>query len=254
MFPHQGLNHARIVPSKHARKSECSSAPREGIRSLSAAAATLAGRPLKRERPERYVADVQISAGYMHSGYPIMTHLDAAPAMVSREKLLAGQWGLVHELGHNHQNGDWTFAGTGEVTNNVFSIYILEKVCGIETRKGHDALPKLDEMMKKHLAAGAPFEKWKSDPFLALTMYIQLREAFGWEPFIKVFSEYRDLPADARPKNDDQKRDQWLTRMSRCVGRNLGPFFTAWGVPTSETARKSLSDLPDWMPPGFPPP
>ena len=26
----------------------------------------------RRERPERIVADAQISAGYMHSGYPIM--------------------------------------------------------------------------------------------------------------------------------------------------------------------------------------
>ena len=31
----------------------------------------------ERKRPERYAADIQISAGYMHSGYPIMTHLDA---------------------------------------------------------------------------------------------------------------------------------------------------------------------------------
>jgi hypothetical protein len=37
------------------------------------------------------------------------------------------------------------------------------------------------------------------------------------------------------------------------VGRNLGPFFEAWGVPTSPEARQSLADLPAWMPePGFP--
>ena len=34
-----------------------------------------------------------------------------------------------------------------------------------------------------------------------------------------------------RPKSDDEKRDQWLVRFSRQVGRNLGPFFEAWGVP-----------------------
>lgn len=241
------------VPSENVRRLDDPAAVLEVWDRILDAAATLAARPLERERPERYVADVQISAGYMHSGYPIMTHLDAAAAMVSREKLLAGQWGLVHELGHNHQSGDWTFAGTGEVTNNVFSIYILEKVCGIETRKGHEALSKLDELTRKHLAAGAPFEKWESDPFLALTMYVQLREAFGWEPFIRVFGEYRTLAADARPKNDGQKRDQWLTRLSRAVGRNLGPFFTAWGIPTSDSARQSLADLPGWMPLEFPP-
>ena len=86
---------------------------------------------------------------------------------------------------------------------------------------------------------------------LALRMYIQLQDAFGWDAFETVFAEYRDLPADQRPRNDNQKRDQWLVRMSRTTGRNLGPFFTAWGVPTTEAARESITDLPEWMPPGW---
>ena len=35
------------------------------------------------------------------------------------------------------------------------------------------------------------------------------------------------------------------------LGRNLGPFFQAWGVPTSEKARVSIADLPAWMPDNF---
>ena len=46
--------------------------------------AELAAISPERERPERYVADVQISAGYMHAGYPIMTHLDIAETMVDK--------------------------------------------------------------------------------------------------------------------------------------------------------------------------
>lgn len=241
------------VPSKEIRALDDPEAVLELWDRVLDAAADLAGRPRDRQRPERYVADVQISAGYMHSGYPIMTHLDAAPAMVSREKLLAGQWGLFHELGHNHQSGDWTFDGTGEVTCNLFSLYICETVCGLPQRAGHDALPKLDEGMKKYVAAGAKFEQWKRDPFLALTMYVQLREAFGWDAFKHVFAEYRDLDRAARPKSDAEKRDQWLVRMSKTVGRDLGPFFSAWGVPTSEAARKEIAGLPKWMPENFAP-
>ncbi len=100
---------------------------------------------------------------------------------------------------------------------------------------------------------GARFEDWKRDPFLALLMYIQLQEAFGWDAFRRVFAEYRDLPASARPKNDDEKRDQWMARFSRAAGRNLGPFFKAWGVPTSEKAGAGVAGLPGWMPKGFPP-
>ena len=96
-------------------------------------------------------------------------------------------------------------------------------------------------------------EAWKKDPFLALFMYCQLREAFGWEPFKKVFAEYRALPPKERPQEDVDKRDQWLIRFSRAVGKDLGPFFEEWGVRTSQTARDSLKDLPTWLPDNFPP-
>jgi hypothetical protein len=44
-----------------------------------------------------------------------------------------------------------------------------------------------------------------------------------------------------------------MVRFSRAVGRNLGPFFQAWDIPTSEQARKSIANLPVWMPDNFPP-
>ena len=50
-----------------------------------------------------------------------------------------------------------------------------------------------------------------------------------------------------------EKRDQWMVRFSRAVGKNLSPFFQAWGVPTTEKSRTSIADLPGWMPDGFPP-
>jgi len=223
------------------------------------ACADLAARPRDRPRPERLVADVQISAGYMHSGYPIMTLLDMPPVMVDKARMLAnghgGVWGLWHELGHNHQAPDWTFAGTGEVTVNLFSLYVMDTVCGIGSAKAHGAISEKGRARAQaaYFGAGPDFEKWKQDPFLALIMYMQVQEAFGWEPFKAVFAEYRDLARGDRPRSDDQKRDQWLVRLSRRVGRNLGPFFAAWGVPTSDAARASVADLAPWMPAGFPP-
>ena len=85
-------------------------------------------------------------------------------------------------------------------------------------------------------------------------MYYQLEQAFGWEPFQQVFAEYRKLPADERPKTDQDKRDQWLVRFSRTIGRDLGPFFDLWGVPVTAAAKESIAALPDWMPANFPPP
>jgi hypothetical protein len=194
---------------------------------------------------------MQISAGYMHAGYPIMTHLDAAPRFVELATLQRdGDWGMFHELGHNHQNPDWTFDGTGEVTVNLFTMYVLDTVC-TNHGKMHKAMSddSRAKMEAKYRANGAKFKDWRRDPFLALIMYKQLQEAFGWEAYKKVFAEYRAIKPGDRPKTDDEKRDQWLVRMSRTVSKNLGPFFESWGIPTSDAARKSIEDLPVWMPP-----
>ena len=212
------------------------------------ACADLATIPRERVSPERIVLDRQISAGGLHAGYPIMGHLRwSANAMVGREELLKGNWGFVHELGHNHQNRDWTFTGTTEVTVNLFSLYIKETVCGVtpsqDRRVGVDARKKrIEEFLKTR----------DKRPFVYLVMYVQMQEAFGWDAYKKVFAEYRALPADQRPKSDDAKRDQWLMRFSKTVGRNLGPFFDWWEVPTSTRARDSIAHLPVWMPEGLP--
>lgn len=217
----------------------------------------LVARPLRVIRPERIAADEQISAGYMHSGYPIMTHLDAAPGMVNVEELSKGKgvsWGLYHELGHNHQHPEWTFAGTGEVTVNLFSLYTMEHVCGLK-QGGHEALrygPARQTYLQDYQTKGVSFATWQNDPFLALHMYLQLREAFGWEPFRTIFAEYRQPGVNDRPRTEEAKRDQWMIRFSTKVGKNLGPFFDAWGVPVSDTAKAAVSHLPRWMPEEWP--
>jgi hypothetical protein len=189
----------------------------------------------------------------MHSGYPIMTGLDVIPAMVDLAKLkkVNGGWGFYHEIGHNHQNPDWTFAGTTEVTVNLFTMHTLETVCGVSKEEAtRRALVEPAARIRKYLAK-PDFAAWQADPFLALAMYAQMRMEFGWETYQKVFAEYRALKPGERPKTDAEKRDQWLVRMSRATGRNLGPFFQAWGIPTSAGARKEVAGLPGWMPGGM---
>jgi Peptidase M60, enhancin and enhancin-like/N-terminal domain of M60-like peptidases len=212
----------------------------------------LAGTAAERRRPERVVCDQQISAGYMHSGYPIMTWLDQPKNFASRESLLKGNWGIFHELGHNHQNSAWTFDGTTEVTCNIFSMYVFDRLCGVTPAKGRVNLDEVAKHYARHVAGGKSFDTWKKEPFLALAMYVQLQDAFGWDAYKKVFAEYRAASKDALPRSDDEKRDQWMIRFSRTAGRNLGPFFQMWGVPVSQTALDEIKKLPAWMPPDFP--
>jgi hypothetical protein len=219
--------------------------------------ADLYGIPRERRQPERYVTDRQISAGYMHSGYPIMTGLDVAARFTDLAALRGAEgnacWGFYHELGHNHQKDAWTFEGTGEVTNNLASLYLCERLNN--DKIGHPAMAP-DARKKRwdaYVAGGSAFADWKKDPFLALQFYAELREAFGWGLFEKVFAAYEAAPAADLPRTDDEKRDQWLVRCSRAAGKNLAPFFVRWGIPTSESARRSLADLPAWPPPAMAP-
>ena len=68
-------------------------------------------------------------------------------------------WGFFHEMGHNHQQPDWTFDGTGEVTNNVFVLYILDTVCGITSHQ-HPAIDPAPgrRVSRSTSTAGAKFD------------------------------------------------------------------------------------------------
>ena len=207
----------------------------------------------ERKRPERIVADIQISAGYMHSGYPIMIPTSAAPEMTTFGKLKFPGWGFYHEIGHNHQRPDFTFDGTGEVTNNVIGMYCYEAVLKKDWLIGHGAIS--EESRKEHIQkikkASNKWQVWKSEPFTALTTYIQLIQEFGWESWRKYLYSFDDSTFGPAPKGDDERRDQFLVRYSKIANKNLGPFFDAWGIPVSSAAKAEVSKLETWMPKGM---
>ncbi len=206
--------------------------------------AKLTAIPATRRYAERLVSDDQLCAGWMHAGYPIMIPNVTAKEIVNLELLKAkGDWGFFHEIGHNHQNHDWTFDGTGEVTVNFFTLYCMEKMCGLpprQTRMKNEATRAYTEWIKN----GKPYDTWKSDPFLALEMFVRIQQAYGWETFEKLFALYRNLPADQRPKNDLQKRDQWCTRLSSMTGENIASIFDSWNIPISDETRKTCATYP----------
>ncbi|XP_075711245.1 TRPM8 channel-associated factor homolog [Rhinoderma darwinii] len=199
----------------------------------------------KLPRPERIVADVQISAGWMHSGYPIMCNLPSAPTLVSVENIKKGLWGPIHELGHNEQRGVWEFPPhTTEATCNLWSVYVHETVLGIPRDKAHPALkPEAREnRIKQYLKNGAKLNEWSV--WTALETYLQLQEGFGWDPFKRVFSVYQTMSKVSNIKND--KMNLWAATFSDDVKRNLAPFFQAWGWPIDEATAKKLSILTSW--------
>jgi hypothetical protein len=207
----------------------------------------------ERRRPERIVPDVQISAGFMHSGYPIMIHLPEAVEMVTLNRIKFPGWGFYHEIGHNHQRGDFTFDGAGEVTNNVIGMYCYHAVLNKDPLQGHPAIS--EEARREHIrkikAASDKWALWKSEPFVALTPYIQLVQEFGWESWRQYLHSFADGSFGPAPKTDDEKRDQFLVRYSKITKRNLGPFFDAWGIPVNAAAKAEAAKWEPWLPKGM---
>ncbi len=210
-----------------------------------------------RSRPERYCVDRQISAGYMHSGYPIMTGEDVAQTFCD-VRILRGPaglkcWGFYHEMGHNFQQPEWTWDAFGEVTNNLFSLYGTETLNGVQSG-AHPAMSEAEIQKRMRAVADAPGKEryYARDPWYPLTMFLLLRRAFGWEPFTKLFSDFRALPEAEKPRTENEKQNQFLVRFSRLTGHNLTDYLTAWGVTTSPSARSAVSGLPAWMPSDWP--
>ncbi|XP_066296501.1 TRPM8 channel-associated factor 1-like [Branchiostoma lanceolatum] len=199
---------------------------------------------------ERVVADRQPCAGYMHAGYPIVTHLDIADkdsdASVLNMSLLKtkGNWGLFHELGHNMQRGAWTFEGTTEVTCNIFTLHAMHTLVGIDPWR-HPWLRNQWKDIHQYLKKPC-YNAWKENPGVGLGVYAQLAHHFGWEPYRKVFREYE---RDVHPPSDNQdKIDRWIVRFSRTVRRNLVPLFEFWGLSAGETAKADVSEFPSFLP------
>ncbi|XP_007544501.1 TRPM8 channel-associated factor homolog [Poecilia formosa] len=210
------------------------------------AIADLAAKPHKFPRKERFVADVQISHGFMHAGYPIMAHRGSATGLVDVDHVKTkGIWGAIHELGHNQQRGCWEFPPhTTECTCNLWSVYVHEVVFGIKRDKAHGAmtLENRNKRMKDYIQGGKQLSGWSM--WVALETYMQLQEKFGWDAFKKVFAAYHKM--NNFPKENKGKMNLYAETFSQTVSMNLTGFFKAWGWPIEQATEEKLSSLPAW--------
>ncbi|XP_052473198.1 TRPM8 channel-associated factor homolog isoform X2 [Carassius gibelio] len=208
--------------------------------------ADLAARPGKFPRKERFVADIQISHGFMHAGYPIMMHSTSAPELVNvQEAYKSGLWGPIHELGHNQQRGVWEFPPhTTECTCNLWSVYVHEEVLGLNRSNAHPnmTLEKRQARTTKYCSGGKDLNSWSV--WTALETYMQLQEKFGWDAFKKVFAAYHDM--NGVPNDNAGKMNLYAETFSKVVNLNLCPFFKAWGWPIQTSTQEKISHFPEW--------
>lgn len=183
-----------------------------------------------------------------------MTNLDIAtslngklPNVVDLNTSISDKWVFFHELGHNMQRDSWTFQGTQEVTNELFSLHAVNKIYSVDPwsflRSGGFFGNKLTKA-NAYIQSG--IGDWTKDNFFIFVSYAQLIRAFGFDTFTKVFIEYEAL--GEVQWSDDRKRDEWMMRMSRAVNKSLGPFYKKWRIPVTDEAINKVSALMEWMP------
>lgn len=212
---------------------------------------SLVGWPARSAPPERIVPDQEISAGFMHSGYPIMCMMGSGAGLVDLPKLKKeGAWGFFHELGHNHEAQAATFGSDYvEVNVNFCSLFVMEKLVGRDAIDGpQPALKDFEKLLRDRLGP----EK-KSGAFENLTMYVLPIKALGWEAFQKTLASYSAPDGAKGIKTREERMDEWVKRYSQNAGRNLAPYFEVFQVTCSEQTKETLKNLPVWLPkPGFP--
>ncbi len=216
----------------------------------------LRGTNPKLQRRERVVNDIQPSAGYMHSGYPIVTHLDCCQpeydeCIFDLTKLKKkGCWGMFHELGHNMQRDEWTFSGSGEVTVNLFSMHAMDKIVGHHVTKQKWLLDQ-EKTLSDYFSNNPTYEKWKNSFGPALFTFAQLIKHFGWEPMYEFMRNYEndmhENNTSQLPRNNQQKLDQWVIRYSKAIQRNLKSHFQLFGLPiSSDSVDKHVKNYEPW--------
>ncbi|KAK1899553.1 TRPM8 channel-associated factor like [Dissostichus eleginoides] len=208
--------------------------------------ADLAVIPHKFSRKERMVADEQISAGWMHAGYPVMIHTDSAAELFRPDAARTeGLWGEVHELGHNQQRSCWEFRPhTTECTCNLWSVYVHEEVLGLKREKAHSSmiLTNRKNTVDKYVKGGKNLSDW--NVWTALETYLQIQGTFGWDAFKKVFAAYHKI--SNYPSDNSGKMNLYAETFSQTVGMNLSAFFKSWGWPIDRATEEKLTPLPPW--------
>lgn len=198
------------------------------------------------DRQHRYVADVQISAGYMHAGYPMMIPIDpAASHVVDPELALIRGWGFWHEMGHEYQQNSWKWGDITEVSVNIYTLYIQEKFTDVQRllQKSADGKSHYDRAFE-FIANPSTSKKFTNlDGMDQLVFFKQLQLAYGWDFYTKLHKAYRELDSSTLPTTDQQKKDMLLFMTSKIADKNLVSFYLKWGWSLTEEGIQKVNAL-----------
>ncbi len=165
---------------------------------------------------------------------------------------LKTEWGIWHETGHTHQQRSWTWDSIGEISVNLFSLYVQEKygrpstlaqVQGGETLTNFEKARKyIADPNKNYLVSNE--EADYNELFSKLVMFHQLKSVYGWDAIKKLHQYFRQKPyVEIDDETDADMANKFIYAMCSITKNNLMPFFKKWGLSTNAATTKKINDL-----------
>jgi hypothetical protein len=202
----------------------------------------------------RIVHDVLFKEGVaQYSGYPVFArNNDNYFRQASNiDGVKNANWGTYHEIGHNMQMGStWSFAGNGEITNNLFSFGVAH-VFGHQSYKiaevWHKAVPYIAEAKSKEadgmnwsamMTNGNKYYSASND--IGLMMYAQIFERYGYDFMTYIYVRGRD--ARFTSANDQSKVDFFYEALSEFTQIDMEPYVNQWGLFVSNVSKRYVSE------------
>ncbi len=165
---------------------------------------------------------------------------------------LATEWGIWHETGHTHQQNSWTWDSIGEITVNLFSLYVQEKFglpTRLGTREGGETLTTFEKARryvanprKNYLVSNE--EADYNELFSKLVMFHQLKSVYGWDAIKRLHQNFRKQPlAGDEDESDEAKSNRFMLAMCLVTRNNLLPFFKKWGLNADVATTQKVNNL-----------
>ncbi|WP_030246874.1 M60 family metallopeptidase [Streptomyces sp. NRRL S-350] len=196
--------------------------------------------PRDRRSPLRYFVSEGRAGINPNAYYPRVCYPSDSIDEVLNVPTLKESWGMWHELGHMHQQTAWTWDAVTEVTVNVYSLAV-QRDAGRPSRLADDGTPAEVRTYLTGPAARRSYDPMADkQPFVGLTMFEQLRLAFGDGFYPEL---HRLTRRSATPATAEEAGQYFAVNASRVSGRNLTGFFTAWGLPVNAKTRADVTAL-----------
>jgi hypothetical protein len=160
-------------------------------------------------------------------------------------------WAIWHETGHTYQQRSWTWGSIGEISVNIFSLYVQQNF-GRPSRLSDTGGGRREspfQKSKKYVANPNKnylvISKTDYDEFFTkLVMFHQLRSVYGWKSFARLHQHFRKTPYRYNPNETDQdKVNKFIYAMCLITNNNLIPFFNKWGLRVDEATNREIRKL-----------